>query len=30
MEGVKLGQTAVIVFSEALALSLRKKEPAAE
>jgi hypothetical protein len=30
MEGVKLGQTAVIVFSEALALSLQKKEPAAE
>ena len=30
MEGVTLGQTAVMVFSEALALSLQKKAPAAE
>ena len=30
MEGVTLGQTAVMVFSEALALSLQKKAPEAE
>jgi hypothetical protein len=30
MEGVKLGQTAVMVFAEALALTLQKKDPAAE
>lgn len=30
MEGVTLGQTAVMVFSEAVALSLQKKAPAAE
>ena len=30
MEGVKLGQTAVMVYSEALAISLEKKEAAAE
>ena len=30
MEGVTLGQTAVMVFSEALAPSLQKKAPAAE
>ena len=30
MEGVSLGQTAVMVYSEALAISLEKKEAAAE
>jgi hypothetical protein len=30
MEGVTLGQTAVMVYSEALAISLEKKEAAAE
>ena len=30
MEGVKLGQTLVLVFAEALAMSLEKHEPATE
>jgi hypothetical protein len=30
MEGVKLGQTLVLVFAEALAMSLEKHQPATE